>query len=111
MRDKRPCLVAGRHVYGTESHDIDHCRSDLADAARAIGGPVELANAYAEAVEDKIRTTLLESLSVAEELERIEVLCAQARDHIEAEAEGDFSRDILELHTRAALLLHLVAAW
>lgn len=51
------------------------------------------------------------AVDVREELERVSVLATQALEALEQEAEGDFRRDVLELHTRAATLLHVVATW
>lgn len=45
------------------------------------------------------------------ELERVGDLASEALAALADEREGDFRRDVLELHTRAATLLHLVATW
>lgn len=51
------------------------------------------------------------AVDVRAELERVGWLATEALEALEQEAEGDFRRDVLELHTRAATLLHLVATW
>ena len=44
-------------------------------------------------------------------LTRVEAIAKAAREALIDEREGDFTRDVLELHTHSALLLHLVASW
>lgn len=45
------------------------------------------------------------------ELERISELADISLKALADEREGDFTRDVLELHTHAAALMHLVATW
>lgn len=51
------------------------------------------------------------AINPREELERVGDLASLAIAALIDEREGDFRRDILELHTRAGVLLHLVATW
>lgn len=50
-------------------------------------------------------------INPVDELLRVGALSELALLSLSEEREGDFRRDILELHTRAATLLHLVATW
>lgn len=45
------------------------------------------------------------------QLRRVRKVAMDASRALVDEREGDFSRDILELHTHAGALVHLVATW
>lgn len=72
----------------------------------------ELGKMTTEALQDAFkRVGFVPEVNPQEELERVGDLASNAIAALLDEREGDFRRDILELHTRAATLLHLVATW